>query len=176
MGAPGMTGGPESVNTAQPPSMVSSHSPASTSSVSSSGSYGGYQNHQNRVGPTGPPPPRSIYQNHNSNQPPGGYPPPVYAGPNTESQQPETMSNNGMCTYPPVVVNNGPVQNGNHDQHGVTVTMCPTGQNGDQAQNGQRGQHTVHFHVHQGEAVSLQLGEQVQMIQGPATVRMVSTS
>ena len=139
----------------------------------------------------------------------GGYPPPVYAGPNTESQQPETMSNNGMCTYPPVmnsdkvqhmagdhlsgsappfmgweggegmtysyqgydpgyppvVVNNGPVQNGNHDQHGVTVTMCPTGQTGDQAQNGQRGQHTVHFHVHQGEAVSLQLGEQVQMIQ-----------
>ena len=35
---------------------------------------------------------------------------------------------------------------------------------------------SAHFHVHQGEAVSLQLGSEVQMIQGPATVRMVSTS
>lgn len=57
--------------------------------------------------------------------------------------------------------------------HGVTVTMCNNGQQGELTN---RGQHTVHFHVHQGEAVSLQLGEQVQMIQGPATVRMVSTN
>ena len=58
--------------------------------------------------------------------------------------------------------------------HGVTVTMCNNGQQGGEINS--RGQHTVHFHVHQGEAVSLQLGEQVQMIQGPATVRMVSTN
>lgn len=57
--------------------------------------------------------------------------------------------------------------------HGVTVTMCNNGPTGE---SNNRGQHTVHFHVHQGEAVSLQLGEQVQMIQGPATVRMVSTN
>ena len=57
--------------------------------------------------------------------------------------------------------------------HGVTVTMCNNGPSGE---SNNRGQHTVHFHVHQGEAVSLQLGEQVQMIQGPATVRMVSTN
>jgi len=57
--------------------------------------------------------------------------------------------------------------------HGVTVTMCNNGPSGESST---RGQHTVHFHVHQGEAVSLQLGEQVQMIQGPATVRMVSTN
>jgi len=57
--------------------------------------------------------------------------------------------------------------------HGVTVTMC---NNGPAGESNNRGQHTVHFHVHQGEAVSLQLGEQVQMIQGPATVRMVSTN
>jgi hypothetical protein len=55
----------------------------------------------------------------------------------------------------------------------VSVTMC----NNPSQQGEIRGnQHTVHFHVHQGEAVSLQLGEQVQMIQGPATVRMVSTN
>ena len=52
--------------------------------------------------------------------------------------------------------------------HGVTVTMCNNGQQGGEINS--RGQHTVHFHVHQGEAVSLQLGEQVQMIQGPAKV------
>jgi hypothetical protein len=43
--------------------------------------------------------------------------------------------------------------------HGVTVTMC---NNGQQGEIHSRGQHTVHFHVHQGEAVSLQLGEQVE--------------
>ena len=43
--------------------------------------------------------------------------------------------------------------------HGVTVTMC---NNGQQGEINSRGQHTVHFHVHQGEAVSLQLGEQVE--------------
>lgn len=59
---------------------------------------------------------------------------------------------------------------------GVTVTMCNNGQVGQVSGDSVRGQHTVHFHVHQGEAVSLQLGEQVQMIQGPATVRMVSTN
>ena len=86
--------------------------------------------------------------------------------------------------YPPVIVN---PPNGNPDpaqpQHGVTVTMCQSGGQGQtgggQVNTGEapsRGQHTVHFHVHQGEAVTLQLGEQVQMIQGPATVRMVSTS
>ena len=58
--------------------------------------------------------------------------------------------------------------------HGVTVTMCNN--NGQQGEVNSRGQHTVHFHVHQNEAVSLQLGEQVQLIQGPATVRMISTN
>uniref|UniRef100_A0A0P5L944 Fibronectin type III domain-containing protein 3B n=1 Tax=Daphnia magna TaxID=35525 RepID=A0A0P5L944_9CRUS len=37
------------------------------------------------------------------------------------------------------------------------------------------GQHVVHLHVNPGETVSLQMGGQVQVIQGPATVRMVST-
>jgi len=40
--------------------------------------------------------------------------------------------------------------------------------------NGRDGQQAVHFHVKAGEAVSLQLGGQVQTIQGPATVRWVS--
>ena len=78
--------------------------------------------------------------------------------------------------YPPVVINpaSGSCEAA-QPQHGVTVTMCQSGgQSGDSASS--RGQHTVHFHVHQGEAVSLQLGGEVQMIQGPATVRMVSTS
>ena len=76
--------------------------------------------------------------------------------------------------YPPVVIN--PAANGGCEPgapgHGVTVTTVT----GDSGPASSRGQHTVHFHVHQGEAVSLQLGTEVQMIQGPATVRMVSTS
>jgi len=74
----------------------------------------------------------------------------------------------------PVVVTPPNGMNNCDPNHGVTVTMCNNGQQGGEINS--RGQHTVHFHVHQGEAVSLQLGEQVQMIQGPATVRMVSTN
>merc|ERR1719410_3339951 len=73
----------------------------------------------------------------------------------------------------PFVINGGQCEAGGG--HGVTVTTVPgDGQQPSAASS--RGQHTVHFHVHQGEAVSLQLGSEVQMIQGPATVRMVSTS
>ena len=69
------------------------------------------------------------------------------------------------------VINGGQCEaNGN----GLTVTTVPGTEGPPPASRG--GQHTVHFHVHQGEAVSLQLGAEVQMIQGPATVRMVHTS
>ena len=73
----------------------------------------------------------------------------------------------------PFVINEGQCEAGGG--HGVTVTTVPgDGQQPSAAPS--LGQHTVHFHVHQGEAVSLQLGSEVQMIQGPATVRMVHTS
>jgi len=75
--------------------------------------------------------------------------------------------------FPVVITPPNGTTNSCDPNHGVTVTMCNNGQSGE---SNNRGQHTVHFHVHQGEAVSLQLGEQVQMIQGPATVRMVSTN
>ena len=96
--------------------------------------------------------------------------PPYMGGWDGQTEGMAHYSYPGYSAYPPDVP-----PNGHSDQslpHGVTVTMCNSGQAGDN----NRGQHTVHFHVHQGEAVSLQLGEQVQMIQGPATVRMVSTS
>ena len=56
----------------------------------------------------------------------------------------------------------------------MTVTTVPEDGQYPIGSIGSRG--SAHFHVHQGEAVSLQLGSEVQMIQGPATVRMVSTS
>uniref|UniRef100_T1IZQ5 receptor protein-tyrosine kinase n=1 Tax=Strigamia maritima TaxID=126957 RepID=T1IZQ5_STRMM len=37
-------------------------------------------------------------------------------------------------------------------------------------------QHVVHLHVNPGEAISFQVGDQMQLIQGPATVRMVSNN
>merc|ERR1719228_2377776 len=77
------------------------------------------------------------------------------------------------ASVPVVITPPNGISNQCDPNHGVTVTMC---NNGQQGEINSRGQHTVHFHVHQGEAVSLQLGEQVQMIQGPATVRMVSTN
>ena len=104
-----------------------------------------------------PPPGYMSWEPVSNGDHPGHYPPPPPGG--YPAYDP---------SYP------APVINGNHEPApgpGVTVTMCPSG--GDQRPG--HGQHTVHFHVHQGEAVSLQLGEQVQMIQGPATVKMVST-
>jgi len=158
--------GSQDLTATQPP-MASSHSPASTSSVSSNGSYGGYSN-----GCTG----RGSYQ-------------PAYTA---HTSEPDNMSSSGgVCTFPPGLqdweepphypVNyqyEGPTcveapSQVPGQQPGVTVTMC---QSGSSSTENRTGQHTVHFHVHQGEAVSLMLGEQVQMIQGPATVRMVSTS
>ena len=156
--------GSQDLTAVQPP-LASSHSPASTSSVSSNGSYGGY---------------RTTYH-------------PSYPGPgqNTETDNmgtfpPGLQDWEEAATYPhPANYTNyevGPGYPGSNSGHepsqsagqppGMTVTMCPSGGNTE----ARTGQHTVHFHVHQGEAVSLQLGEQVQMIQGPATVRMVSTS
>ena len=78
--------------------------------------------------------------------------------------------------YPVVITppNNNGCETGGSG-HVTTVTMVNQPPAGEAANRGGP-QHTVHFHVHQGEAVSLQLGEQVQMIQGPATVRMVSTN
>ena len=124
---------------------------------------------------------------------------PSYPGHGSETDN--MTSSGGVCTFPPGLqdyqyeeysyeapafqsVGNsqepgqhlpGPHPGQHTGQHppGMTVTMC---QSGPTATENRAGQHTVHFHVHQGEAVSLQLGEQVQMIQGPATVRMVSTS
>ncbi|XP_059082249.1 fibronectin type-III domain-containing protein 3A-like isoform X2 [Tigriopus californicus] len=43
--------------------------------------------------------------------------------------------------------------------------------------NNNNNQHVVTYHVHSGEVISLQLGDgQVQVIPGPATIRMVSTN
>ena len=156
--------GSQDLTAVQPP-LASSHSPASTSSVSSNGSYGGY---------------RASYH-------------PSYPGQSSETDNmgtfpPGLQDWEEPSSYPHQVnysYESGPGYVATNNSHepgqpagqagqppGMTVTMC---QSGGSSEN-RTGQHTVHFHVHQGEAVSLQLGEQVQMIQGPATVRMVSTS
>ena len=42
-----------------------------------------------------------------------------------------------------------------------------------QTPNGQ--QHAVHVHIYSGETLSVRVGNEIQQIQGPATVRMVSS-
>ena len=92
--------------------------------------------------------------------------PPGFMGghwPEGEAMPPHYPAYPGYEAAPPTpfVINGGQCEAGGG--HGVTVTTVPgDGQQPSAASS--RGQHTVHFHVHQGEAVSLQLGSEVQMV------------
>ena len=67
-------------------------------------------------------------------------------------------TNNANSPMPVVVTPPNDISQRCDPNHGVTVNTCNNGQQGEISS---RGQHTVDFHVHQGEAVSLQLGDQV---------------
>jgi len=147
------------VATAPPGPSTQQLSPASSSSVSSTGSTG----YTGSVAPP-PRPPMMPYMGWES---PGGT---THFTPQhnnyqyvAESCYPIINPPNGTSAPPPPEgVPTGPPPT-------AVPPPCP----GDNSRSGGAGQ-TVHFHVKQGEAVSLSLGGQVQTIQGPATVRWVS--
>ncbi|XP_046573068.1 LOW QUALITY PROTEIN: fibronectin type-III domain-containing protein 3A-like [Haliotis rubra] len=60
-----------------------------------------------------------------------------------------------------------------HSRGGSPQTGSSGGQSGNSPPNHQ---HVVHVHVNPGETFSVRLGDQIQHIQGPATVRMVSNN
>lgn len=197
-----LDGGPGLYMDHSPSSALSQHSPGSTSSVSSNGSHvGAYTRHNNpRPRPFKHNYPNFGHDNESSHAPLSiplncdtqqtvtstdtSTLPPSYMGwespGGTTHYTPSPMNMASMAsgyqydghTYPVVIT---PPSSGCESGQGpgVTVTMCNPSPTGD-GMTANAGQHIVHFHVHQGEAISLQLGEQVQMIQGPATVRMVS--
>ncbi|KAK6195777.1 hypothetical protein SNE40_001134 [Patella caerulea] len=79
--------------------------------------------------------------------------------------------NVGNETPPSLQSSTNHTPNGNSAQIGANIT--DTGQPNNSASTNQ---HVVHVHVNPGETFSVRLGDQIQHIQGPATVRMVSNN
>eukprot|EP00105_Crassostrea_gigas_P017957 XP_011435920.1 PREDICTED: fibronectin type-III domain-containing protein 3A isoform X3 [Crassostrea gigas] len=78
------------------------------------------------------------------------------------------------------ITNNGPVTNQSTSPNSFSPNSKPprgsSPQNCSNHNSAANQQHVVHVHISQGETFSVRVGEQIQRIQGPATVRMVSNN